>query len=121
MKPKISIGKLGAPAQDTLRRPGNTPQRLRDALAPLRRDGTLPDYPLGSDFTPVEQRLVKALGWLKANTATRPGMLATVWGALSGTGSDDREALERMRLQAPNGLGERLNARLLRLALQRTA
>ena len=30
-------------------------------------DGPLPDYPLGSDFTPVEQRLVKALGWLKAN------------------------------------------------------
>ena len=38
--------------------------------APFRADGTLPDYPLGSDFTEVEQRLVKALGWLKANTAT---------------------------------------------------
>ena len=42
----------------------------RAALAPFRADGTLPDYPLGSDFTEVEQRLVKALGWLKANTAT---------------------------------------------------
>ena len=48
----------------------NTPQRLREALAPFRNDGTLPDYPLGSDFTEVEQRLVKALGWLKRETTT---------------------------------------------------
>ena len=40
----------------------NTPQRLREALAPFRKDGTLPDYPLGSDFTEVEQRLVKSAG-----------------------------------------------------------
>src|SRR5688572_18129038 len=38
----------------------NTPDSLRARLAPLRADGTLPGYPLGSDFTVVEQRLVKA-------------------------------------------------------------
>ena len=99
----------------------NTPSRLSETLAPFRRDGTLPDYPLGSDFTDVEQRLVKALGWLKARTATRIGLLRTIAAALSTRGANDDEALRRMQLHAPSGIPERLNARLLRLALKRTA
>jgi acyl-CoA hydrolase len=99
----------------------NTPQRLRDALAPLRADGTLPDYPLGSDFTEVEQRLVRALGWLKANTATTGRKLAMVATALLQGGPRDDEALERMALATPATFGDRLYARLLALALRRTA
>jgi len=100
----------------------NTPQRLADALAPLRADDTLPDYPLGSDFNEVEQVLVKALGWLKSHTATRPALLATVWAALwQRAGDGDAVYLQRMALDTPNTLSERLNARLLRLALARTA
>jgi acyl-CoA hydrolase len=99
----------------------NNPQRLRDALADLRRDGTLPDYPLGSDFTAVEQRLVRALGWLKANTASRAGKLRTVLAALGAGGIRDREAAARMGLDAPRSLGEHLEARLLALGLARTA
>ena len=99
----------------------NTPARLGETLAPFRRDGTLPDYPLGSDFTEVEQRLVKALGWLKARTATRTGLLRTIGSAVSTRGADDGDALRRMQLHAPSGLAERINARLLRLALRRTA
>jgi hypothetical protein len=100
----------------------NTSARLGETLAPFRRDGTLPDYPLGSDFTPLEQGLVKALGWLKARTATRTGLLRTIGAALSTRGDDeDDEALQRMQLHAPSGISERINARLLRLALRRTA
>jgi acyl-CoA hydrolase len=99
----------------------NTSSRLGETLAPFRRDGTLPDYPLGSDFTDVEQRLVKALGWLKARTATRSGLLRTIGSALSTRGGGDAEALRRMQLDAPSNIAERINARLLRLALQRTA
>ena len=96
----------------------NTPARLRDALAPFRADGTLPDYPLGSDFTAIEQRLVKALGWLKAQTATPRGKIMTVLSALR-AGDGDREALARMGLDAPRGLRERLMARLVAHALAR--
>lgn len=99
----------------------NNPQRLRDALADLRRDGTLPDYPLGSDFTAVEQRLVRALGWLKGNTASRAGKLRTVLASLGAGGIRDREAAARMGLDAPRSLGEHLEARLLALGLARTA
>jgi hypothetical protein len=98
----------------------NTPERLRAALAPFRKDGTLPDYPLGSDFTEVEQRLLHALQWLKAGTASTGGKLRTVIAAITGGRSDDREALQRMRLDAPRGLREWLDARLVSLGLQRT-
>ena len=98
----------------------NTAQRLRGALAPLRSDGTLPDYPLGSDFTDVEQRLVKALGWLKAGTASPGAKAATVLASLRDGRTGDREALARMQLDSPRGLGETLLARLLALALNRT-
>ncbi len=99
----------------------HTPGKLGETLAPFRRDGTLPDYPLGSDFTPVEQRLVRALAWLKARTASRRGRLAAVVAALLGGGGDDRDALARMALSEPHGAGEWLQARLLRLALRQTA
>ena len=114
-------GKLGRDSSAPTAWQRNTPADLRETLAPFRRDGTLPDYPLGSDFTAVEQRLVRALGWLKARTATRLGLLRTIGGALATRAPDDDEALRRMRLHAPSSIEERLNARLLRLALALTA
>jgi hypothetical protein len=98
----------------------NTPERLKAALAPYRGDGTLPDYPLGSDFSEVEQRLVKALGWLKANTGSPWGKAKTVLGSLFAGRTPDREALARMRLDQPDGFGEKLLTRLLAYALNRT-
>jgi len=96
----------------------NTPQQLRAALAPFRTDGALPDYPLGSDFTPVEQRLVKALGWLRSNTSARGSKLRTVLRALSAGRIADTEAGERMGLLRPANAGEWLEARLLALGLR---
>lgn len=99
---------------------GNSPGQLAAALAPLRADGTLPDYPLGSDFTAVEERLVRALAWLKAATATRGGKWKTALRALTHGSIADPAAMERMQLAAPRGAGQWLQARLLRLALGET-
>ena len=96
-------------------------ERLAAALAPFRADGTLPDYPLGSDFTPVEQRLAKALLWLKANTATRGAKLATIAKAMMAGGAandDEREALARMGYDAPAGFADRVSAKLVLLGLR---
>lgn len=113
----VDAGKIG---REALRLPSaNTPERLRQTLAPFRHEGLLPTYPLGSDFSAVEERLVGALGWLKRATAGRGGRLRTVLAALLSSGSDDVEALERMQLARPRGLSERLHARLLRHALSR--
>ena len=100
--------------------PANSRAALSARLRPLRRSGVLPDYPLGSDFTPVEQRLVAALAWLQAATATRAHRLRTVLAALAPNDHRDDEALQRMGLAATGSIGERLEARLLRLALART-
>jgi acyl-CoA hydrolase len=99
----------------------NTPERLHAALAPFRADGTLPDYPLGSDFTEVEQRLVKALSWLKSNSATFRDKALTVVGASFAGRTGDAEAMSRMGLQAPKDFKERLYARLVSYALQNAA
>jgi acyl-CoA hydrolase len=93
---------------------------LSAALAPFRRSGLFPDYPLGSDFTPVEQRLVKALGWLQAHTAGRLQTVRTLLATIAGGKPDDDEALTRMGLARPQGLQQRLYARLLGLALRTT-
>lgn len=98
----------------------NTPGQLRAALARFRTDGTLPDYPLGCDFTEVEQRLVSALGWLKANTQTRGGKLRTLLQALAAGRIDDAEAAARMGLGSPSDPREWIESRLLSLALRAT-
>jgi acyl-CoA hydrolase len=114
-------GKLRGNYTPPARIRSNTPQHLGAVLAPFRAAGTLPDYPLGSDFTPVEQRLVRALGWLKAQTATRMGRVRTVLRALGAARSpDDADAMARMGLTTTTGSGEWLEARLLALGLRAT-
>jgi acyl-CoA hydrolase len=98
----------------------NTPDALRASLQPFRDRGLLPDYPLGSDFTGVEQRLVRALSWLQARTDTRRGRMAILFSVLAPQAPRDDEALDRMGLARPSGLRERVYARLLSLALATT-
>jgi len=113
----IAAGKLAANRIDGSAAKRNTPEHLANVLAPFRASGDLPDYPLGSDFTLVEQRLVKALGWLKRNTATPKMKLATIGQALFTSSPNDPEAMARMGLSAPSGMREKLLARLLRRGL----
>jgi acyl-CoA hydrolase len=101
----------------------NSATDLARRLRPFRRSGVLPDYPLGCDFTPVEQRLVRALAWLKAATGTRAGTVRTALSALAhraGGDADAGAALERMALATPRSLRDRLYARMLALALARS-
>src|SRR5665213_2435719 len=67
----------------------NDPERIAQALAPLH----LPDYPFGSDFTPVEQRLLPALERLK--DATPLGLARFAASGLS-PAPDETEPLARM-------------------------
>ena len=99
----------------------NTPDRIRTALAPFRRSGLLPDYPMGSDFTPVEQRIVPALAWLQRETATLPARIRTIAKALARGRGGDAAVMQRMELERPEGLRERIEAGLLALALRETA
>lgn len=64
---------------EEIQKPQNTPETLLARLEPFRQDGTLPTYPLGSDFTETEQDIVRALGWLKSNTQTTTDKIGAVF------------------------------------------
>lgn len=100
----------------------NTPEALADRMRPLRSSGAFPTFPFGSDFTPVEERLLPALGWLKTQRD------AEDWGALmgaalfTGRSPEDDACLERMGLGAnARTFKERMLGRLVRGALARTS
>lgn len=96
----------------------NTPERITRALKPLRDAGHLPEFPFGTDFTPVEQRLIPALGILQ-DAASSPFDLAKL--ALAGlSGPRDGDALARMGLDVPRNFSDRLYKALLSAALAKS-
>jgi len=116
----IAALKLAPGAGQSSRIQRNTPETIRGSLAPFRRDGTLPDYPAGSDFTPVEQRLVRALGWLRSQTRSPAARLRTLLRALLSGGASDPDAMQRMGLAAPSSVGEWTTAKLVGFAIAST-
>jgi hypothetical protein len=73
----------------------------------------LPPFPFGTDFTPVEQRLLFALEKLKA---AQPMTLARL--AFAGLSkSSDADTLARMGFDRPRSLSDRLYAALVNGAL----
>lgn len=101
----------------------NTPQGLHDRLKAGGALAHLPRWPFGCDFDETELRLIGALKHLKAATATPLGKLRTLAAAaLRGAPRDEHRAgLRRMGLDAPTSTGERIEARLIALALDATA
>lgn len=101
----------------------NTPGRLRRALAPGRADGLLPRFPLGSDFTAVEQCMLPALAWLRDHSKGWSARLQVLMALLAPGAAVEGESdvLERMGLAQVSGFGERLQRRLLRAAMRKSA
>ena len=116
----VAAGKLDRADPTTWAR--NTPEAIEATLAPFRREGLLPEYPIGSDFTPAEQDLVRALGRLKRDTATRAGKARALWDALwlDESRAEPREdaAIARMGYDGREAWREALERRLLRRALR---
>jgi acyl-CoA hydrolase len=90
----------------------NRPERIIARLGPARAEGLLPVFPFGSEMTPVEQRLIEPLEYL--NSAKLLALARTLSKGLSSQVSlQEREALERMELLAPNTF----KGRILRMIL----
>lgn len=79
----------------------NYPRKIQDALAPLRERGLLPAFPFGTDFTPVEQRLIPALERLQNAAPLEMARLA-----IAGVGHGLSEELERLGLNSPSTIAE---------------
>jgi|HubBroStandDraft_6_1064221.scaffolds.fasta_scaffold03214_3 acyl-CoA hydrolase len=101
----------------------NTPARLARAFAAHREQGFFSEYPFGTDLTADEVALAGALRYLDARSTGTWGKLATAAAALIGGRPAARHAapLARMGLERPATLGERLEQRLVVLALDATA
>jgi len=100
----------------------NSPARLTRALSSHRTAGYFSEYPFGTDLTSEEIVLARALQFLESRTTTVPARLLTVAAALARgrPGGRHRAALTRMRLAQPRGITERLEQRLVVLALDAT-
>ena len=93
----------------------NRPERLASALAAHRGKGHFPAFPFGTDFTSEELVLGKALKSMKAKLAG-PAAIAKALLLAVDTGEVPPAAapyLERMQLDKPNGVKERLAQRLI--------
>jgi hypothetical protein len=98
----------------------NVPERIAQALKPAREAGLLPQFPFGSDFTDVEQRLIPALEILQEAQRTPLGLAGLLWRGLTRTpNAADRECLARLGLDHPATFSERLYRALVSAALAR--
>ncbi len=109
-KKAVEAGKLEDDWVIPERAAANTPKNLEDRLAEARRAGYFPDFPCGSDFTEIERRLLPALKKLKAISNNK---LALARAVFAGRPGDYPEELERLDLDSPENLTERLTARLV--------
>ncbi|GAB5479285.1 MAG: hypothetical protein Marn2KO_27520 [Marinobacter nauticus] len=98
----------------------NTPASVRQALAAPGKGDWFPAFPFGRDFTDEELTLGKALKGLKAATVTPRGKLATLWQAIRAEDDTGQYAvlLERMGLNNPSGIREKLDRKLVIHGLQ---
>lgn len=100
----------------------NTPEAIAKAFSEAGDKDWFPAFPFGRDFTDQELVLAKALQKLKSETATRRGKLSTLLQAVRA--KDEQgiyvELLQRMGLDQPSGLREKLDQRLVIHGLQLT-
>ncbi|RZV50609.1 MAG: hypothetical protein EX270_11255 [Pseudomonadales bacterium] len=100
----------------------NYPDALKRALANHQQAGRFPDYPYGCDFNAQELQLVKALGWLKKNANSKINKLKLVLKSLRVEETPEQKPLlELMDLHAAETREEKINKKLLLLALAQTA
>ncbi|MFT5611723.1 MAG: acyl-CoA hydrolase [Polaribacter sp.] len=98
----------------------NSQSDLGIKLQPYKQQGLLPDYPFGTDFTKLEQRLIPVLKTMKSAAKSKVALfkLATA-GLLANSNQDDDAALKRMCLQHPTSLTDKITRLVLLGALQK--
>ncbi|MGQ0430545.1 MAG: acetyl-CoA hydrolase/transferase C-terminal domain-containing protein [Gammaproteobacteria bacterium] len=112
-------GKLPASFRIPDQHRGNLPGALERALAPHRAAGCFGELPYGTDLTPEEIALARALRRLKARAERWSGKLAIAARMLQPLPRDPatQPLFERMGLAAPRALHERLLRRVVAAAL----
>ncbi|MEO0996574.1 MAG: acetyl-CoA hydrolase/transferase C-terminal domain-containing protein [Pseudomonadota bacterium] len=117
-----AAGKLPAGFALPAHAAANTPAALQRLFAEPDVRAHFPRYPLGTDLTETEQALAEALLWLQQVGAAPWRNARTLLQAVRrGRPARYGAALTRMGLNAPASLRERMTARLLAFALEKTS
>lgn len=97
----------------------NFPERIAAQLKPFKKDGFFPAFPFGTDFTPEELKIGKALKTLKARMARGATRVASLGkAATTGVPAEALPYLARLGLDSPKGGKERLMRKLVVHALK---
>jgi acyl-CoA hydrolase len=97
----------------------NKAEKIAAALAPARRDGLLPSFPLGTEMTEVEQTLTDPLILLRS--AGYGDLVRTLFAGLGGQATPrERSALDRLSLTSAATLRERVLRAAVLGALRRS-
>jgi hypothetical protein len=110
-----SAGKIPSRFRIPQNRRENTPERLAELLGPAQKAGQLSAFPLGSDFSEVEEKLAAALKTLKTLAGSRRALARLAWRGWRRQPGDGSAlaCLERMGLVRPASLRERFYRALL--------
>jgi acyl-CoA hydrolase len=96
---------------------GNRPERLEALLAPFRGRGLFAPFPFGTELTPEEAVLAKALSALKAKVARKALPRLRDLRKAATVPQSARPYLQRMGLEAPRTMQERALQRIVVYAL----
>lgn len=93
----------------------NSPASYQDVLKELKKEELFPAFPLGCDFTPEELKVGKTLKYIKALSSNKVSMIRFIWSSLWAGTCPPRflSLLERMKLENPVGLKEKLYRKML--------
>lgn len=97
----------------------NTPERIKEALAPLKKELYFPPFPFGTDFTPEELQIGKALKMLKARMSAGFKKVSSLSRAatMMRVPEEARPYLKRLDLDAPHNAKEKMMQKLVVHAL----
>jgi hypothetical protein len=95
----------------------NRPERLEELLAPYRGRGRFEEFPFGTELTPEEAVLAKALSALKAKLARKAFPRPRDLRKVAAIPRSARPYLQRMGLDAPRTIEERALQRIVVYAL----
>ncbi|NNC99734.1 MAG: acetyl-CoA hydrolase, partial [Gammaproteobacteria bacterium] len=97
----------------------NSRSALQSKLQPFKQAGLLPNYPFGSDFTDIEQRLIPVLQKLQRVSRSKVGILKlAAVGLLTSPDQADQDAVKRLDLLQPKSMAERITRLALLAALR---
>ena len=87
----------------------NSQAGLEKKLNTFKQDGLLPDYPFGTDFTELEQRLIPVLEKLQQASSSKLDLFKlVVKGIKADTTESDNQIIKRLGLEQPSSLKEKI-------------